>query len=68
VSSSASQTAAWLRDNINEGQYLYAFYGAVFLREDLNDIILPAPYETYPYYFVKSDIIQKAYETRMRGE
>jgi hypothetical protein len=68
VSPSAPQTAAWARDNINEGQFLYAFSLATFLRDDLNDIILPAPYEIYPYLFVDADVIQKAYETKMWGE
>jgi hypothetical protein len=62
------QTAVWLRDVINEGQFQYVISLATFLREDLNDIILPPPYEIYPQLFVSADVIQKAYETRMRSE
>jgi hypothetical protein len=65
---SAPQTAAWLRDTINEGQFQYVISLATFLREELNDIVLPPPYEIYPHLFVDSDVIQKAYETRMKGE
>jgi hypothetical protein len=68
VSVYAPQTAAWARNNINELQFLIAFSSAVYAREDLKDIILPAPYEIYPYLFVDADIIQKAYETKMWGE
>jgi len=65
---SASQTAVWARDRINEGQFLHAISNAIFLREDLNDIVLPPPYEIYPYLFVDSEVIQKVYETRIKGE
>ncbi|XP_069705748.1 hexamerin-like [Periplaneta americana] len=60
------KTACWARDRVNEGQFLYAFSVATFQREDLNDIVLPPPYEIYPYLFVEADVIQKAYETRER--
>ncbi|PSN58157.1 Hexamerin [Blattella germanica] len=59
------KTACWARDHINEGQFLYALSSALFQREDLNDYILPSPYEIYPWLFVDSDVIQRAYETRM---
>ena len=64
----SSQTAVWARDRINAGQFLYALSVATFLREDMNDIVLPPPYEIYPYLFVDADVIQKAYETKMMGE
>ena len=64
----SSQTAVWARDRINAGQFLYALSVATFLREDMNDIVLPPPYEIYPYLFVDADVIQKAYETKMLGE
>lgn len=68
MSTSAPQTAAWARININELQFLIAFSSAVYAREDLQDIVLPAPYEIYPYLFVDADVIQKAYETKMWGK
>jgi hypothetical protein len=58
----------WARNHINSLQFLTAFSSAVYAREDLKDIILPAPYEIYPHLFVDADIIQKAYETKMWGE
>ncbi|KAJ9574109.1 hypothetical protein L9F63_008523 [Diploptera punctata] len=59
------KTACWARDHINEGQFLYAFSTAVFQREDLNDFILPPPYEIYPYLFVDSEVIQQNYNVHL---
>jgi hypothetical protein len=42
--------------------FLYSFTTAVMHRDDTTDIMLPPPYETYPYFFVDSDVIHKAYK------
>jgi hypothetical protein len=42
--------------------FWYAFSTAVLHRQDLTDIMLPPPYEIYPYFFVDSGVIQKAYK------
>ncbi|CAK1555811.1 unnamed protein product [Leptosia nina] len=60
------RTACWMRMYMNEGMFVYAMTIAVRHREDCKGIILPPPYEIYPYYFVRSDVIQKAYLLKMK--
>ncbi|XP_045769520.1 basic juvenile hormone-suppressible protein 1-like [Maniola jurtina] len=59
------RTACFLRERINGGMFVYAFSTAVFHREDCRGVVLPAPYEIYPYFFVDSDIISKAFMLKM---
>lgn len=61
------KTACWARDYVNEGMFVYALSIAVIHRPDCQGMILPAPYEIYPHYFVNSDVIQKAYRFRMQN-
>lgn len=61
------QTAAWARDNINEGIFVYALTLAVLHRPDTKGMVLPAPYEIYPYYFINSEVINKAHEYQMQN-
>jgi hypothetical protein len=42
--------------------FWYSFTTAVMHRHDTTDIMLPPPYEIYPYFFVNSDVIHKAYK------
>jgi hypothetical protein len=42
--------------------FWYSFTAAVLHRDDTTDVMMPPPYEVYPYFFVESDIIQKAYK------
>lgn len=60
------KTACWMRLYMNEGMFVYAFTVACRHREDCRGIILPPPYEIYPYYFVRADVIQKAYMLKMK--
>ncbi|CAH2239996.1 jg3424 [Pararge aegeria aegeria] len=60
------KTACWMRMYLNEGMFVYALTVAVRHREDCKGIILPPPYEIYPYYFVRADVIQKAYMLKMK--
>lgn len=60
------KTAAYARVHFNDGQFLYAYYAAVFQREDTNGLVLPAPYEMYPQYFVNTDAFLKAYRVKMQ--
>lgn len=60
------KTACWMRLYMNEGMFVYALTVAVRHREDCKGIILPPPYEIYPYYFVRADVIQKAYLIKMK--
>nr|XP_021195805.2 basic juvenile hormone-suppressible protein 2 [Helicoverpa armigera] len=60
------KTACWMRLHLNEGMFVYALTVAVRHREDCKGIILPPPYEIYPYFFVRGDVIQKAYLLKMK--
>ncbi|CAH2092850.1 unnamed protein product [Euphydryas editha] len=60
------RTACWMRLYVNEGMFVYALTVAVRHRDDCKGIILPPPYEIYPYYFVRADVIQKAYMVKMK--
>ncbi|XP_045522802.1 basic juvenile hormone-suppressible protein 2-like [Pieris brassicae] len=60
------KTACWMRLYLNEGMFVYAMTVAIRHREDCKGIVLPPPYEIYPYYFVRSDVIQKAYLLKMK--
>nr|QRN45222.1 arylphorin 1 [Tineola bisselliella] len=61
------KTAAWARVHLNEGLFTYSFCIAVLHREDTQGIILPAPYEIYPYFFVNSEVIEKMYRLKMQN-
>ncbi|XP_075975560.1 basic juvenile hormone-suppressible protein 1-like [Anticarsia gemmatalis] len=59
------RTCCWLRERINGGMFVYALTAAVFHRTDCMGIILPAPYEIYPYFFVDSQVIEKTHVMKM---
>jgi len=60
------KTACWMRLYCNEGMFVYALTVACRHREDCKGIILPPPYEIYPYFFVRGDVIQKSYLMKMK--
>lgn len=64
------QTALFARQNINEGMFVYALTVAVLHRKDMAGIVLPPPYEVYPFYFFNFDVMQKAqhYKTQRYHE
>ncbi|GBP31830.1 Basic juvenile hormone-suppressible protein 2 [Eumeta japonica] len=59
-------TAYWMSLIFNERMFSYVFTVALRHREDTKDLVLPAPYEVYPYLFVRADVIQKAEMLKMR--
>lgn len=61
------KTMLWARFHVNEGMFIYALTVAVFHRTDMAGIVLPAPYEIYPFYFFNSETIQKAQHYKMQG-
>ncbi|XP_063387647.1 arylphorin subunit alpha-like [Cydia fagiglandana] len=61
------KTAAFARVHFNEGQFLYAFYTAIYVRPDTYTLVLPAPYEMFPRYFVNTKTILKVYRTKMQN-
>nr|DAA79955.1 TPA_exp: hexamerin-like protein 6 [Locusta migratoria] len=60
------KTAVWAREYLNPGLFVYSFTVAVLHREDTKFVTLPAPYEVYPQLFVNAEVIQKAYDARLR--
>jgi hypothetical protein len=62
------RTACYVRDRVNEGQFVYALSVAVLHREDTRGMVLPPPYEVYPHLFVNSNVIHAAYTAKMRQE
>ncbi|XP_053610745.1 basic juvenile hormone-suppressible protein 2 [Plodia interpunctella] len=60
------KTACWMRIHCNEGMFVYALQVACRHREDCKGIILPPPYEIYPFFFVRGDVIQRSYLLKMR--
>jgi hypothetical protein len=62
------QTACWAKGKVNEKLFYYSISVAIHHREDTMDILLPPPYEVYPFLFVKSDAIQMAEKFRMKGK
>lgn len=57
----------WSRFHVNEGVFIYASTVAVLHRADMEGIVLPAPYEIYPYYFFNAETIQEAQNSKMQG-
>lgn len=57
----------WARFHVNEGVFIYAVNVAVLHRPDFEGIVLPAPYEVYPYYFFDSETIQAAQTSKLQG-
>lgn len=57
----------WARFHVNEGVFIYASTVAILHRPDLEGIVLPAPYEIYPYYFFSAETIQEAQTNKMQG-
>jgi hypothetical protein len=60
-------TLVWAKYNVNPGCYVYALSVAVLHRPDMQGIVLPAPYEIYPYYFFNTEVVQQAQEYKMQN-
>ncbi|GAB0094123.1 hypothetical protein DMENIID0001_093510 [Sergentomyia squamirostris] len=61
------KSMVWARFHVNEGMFVYALTAAVLHRKDLAGIVMPAPYEIYPYYFFNSEVITMAQQYKMQG-
>lgn len=57
----------WARFHINSGMFVQSFTMAIFHRDDMMGIVLPAIYEINPYYFFNNFVISKAQRVRMQG-
>nr|AFP55240.1 aryphorin type 2 [Cerura vinula] len=62
------KTAAFAKVHLNDEQFLYALYIAVLQRPDTDGIVLPAPYEVFPQYFVNKKLIQRIYGVKMQKD
>lgn len=65
--SSFYEVATFARLNVNEGMFVYALTVAVLHRKDMTGIVLPPPYEVYPFYFFNYDVIRKAQQYKTLG-
>nr|AEC46861.1 hemocyanin [Macrobrachium nipponense] len=61
----AVKNAAYWREHMNEGEFVYALYTAVIHSDLGHGIVLPPLYEVTPHMFTNSEVIQKAYTAKM---
>jgi len=57
--------AAYFREHMNEGEFVYALYIAVTHSEHTEGIVLPPLYEVIPHLFTHAEVIQKAKSAKM---
>ncbi|XP_042239109.1 hemocyanin A chain-like [Homarus americanus] len=57
--------AAYFREHMNEGEFVYALYVAVTHSDLTHDVVLPPLYEVTPHLFTNSEVIDKAYAAKM---
>ncbi|MPC25128.1 hemocyanin-like [Portunus trituberculatus] len=57
--------AAFFRENMNEGEFVYALYVAVTHSDVMQDVVLPPLYEVTPHMFTNSEVLDKAYAAKM---
>ncbi|MBD4896789.1 hypothetical protein GUF81_14150, partial [Xanthomonas citri pv. citri] len=53
--------AAYFRERLNEGEFVYALYAAVTHSDLTEDVVLPPLYEVTPHLFTNSEVINQAY-------
>ncbi|XP_068211336.1 hemocyanin B chain-like [Palaemon carinicauda] len=61
------QNAAYWRERMNEGEFVYALYTAIIHSDVGHGVVLPPLYEITPHLFTNSEVIQKAYTAKMRN-
>merc|ERR1712121_82018 len=61
----AKKNAAFFREHVNEGVFVYAVYVAVTHCEYAKGVVLPPLYEVPPHMFTNSEVIHKAYTAKM---
>merc|ERR1712212_179092 len=57
--------AAFFRERMNEGEFVYALYTALYHSKPGKGIVLPPLYEVTPHMFTNSEVIQQAYKAQM---
>lgn len=58
--------AAYFREKMNEGEFVYALYVAVSHSDLTTEVVLPPLYEVTPHMFTNSEVINQAYTAKMR--
>ena len=61
----AVHNAAYFREQMNEGEFVYALYAAVIHSDLGKGLVLPPLYEVTPHMFTNSEVITKAYTAQM---
>merc|ERR1712002_106197 len=61
----AVKNAAYFREKMNEGEFVYAVYVTIAHTRHGQVLVLPPLYEVTPHLFTNSEIIQKAYTAQM---
>nr|CCF55385.1 hemocyanin alpha subunit 2 [Caridina multidentata] len=61
------KNAAYWREKMNEGEFVYALYTAVIHNDVAEGVILPPLYEVTPHMFTNSEVIMKAYTAKMKN-
>nr|BBO36752.1 hemocyanin [Panulirus japonicus] len=59
------RNAAFFREQMNEGEFVYALYVGVIHSKLGDGIVLPPLYEITPHMFTNSEVIDKAYSAKM---
>ncbi|KAG7157360.1 hemocyanin C chain-like [Homarus americanus] len=57
--------AAYFRNHMNEGEFVYALYTAVIHSHLTEHVVLPPLYEVTPHLFTNSEVIEQAYHAKM---
>ncbi|KAL7645607.1 UNVERIFIED_CONTAM: hypothetical protein RMT77_003993 [Armadillidium vulgare] len=62
----AISSAAYFRERLNEGVFVYGLYTAVIHSKAGEGVVLPPLYEVTPHLFTNSEVISEAYSAKMR--
>lgn len=58
----------WARMHMNPGMFMYALTTVIIHHPKMEGLGLPAIYEIWPHYFVKSTVMHDAYQYKMQGQ
>nr|CAA57880.1 hemocyanin [Penaeus vannamei] len=58
--------AAYFRQKMNEGEFVYALYVAVIHSSLAEQVVLPPLYEVTPHLFTNSEVIEEAYRAKQK--
>jgi len=61
----AVHAAAFFRERMNEGEFVYALYVTVIHAKSGEGLVMPPLYEVTPHMFTNSEVIQQAYSAQM---